>query len=416
MKNKILTIIFSLAIAFGLWLYVVTYEYTQIEYTFHNIEVQLLGESTLNDRGFMLASGSEHTVDLTIYGKRSDISRLRSSDITVTVSLNNIHEAGERAFSYEVSFPGDLRNGGIEIVKRTPETIKINIARKLEKDILVEPEIQGDVPEGYVIDMEHHKLSHQTVHISGPEEWLNKIEKGKVVVDMAGRTESFSDAVRLVLCDKDGNPVEGDMKSVTVANSMINVEIPVLKRKQIQLLLPIIPGGGLTAEDVKLDMSTQSITVVGSKSVIDSLPNSVEIGKIDLSTAREDFKNHVYTIPLQGSFTIEGGQGMTVLVSLDLPEMVDCSIGLDYEQIQFINQVEGYTPSLNKSFMVTIRCKKEYESQLKEALSATVDLEDSTTRGTYSIKFHISSDITAEILEAPERVEVEFFSGTFSDT
>lgn len=413
MKNKILTIIFSLAIAFGLWLYVVTYEYTQIEYTFHNIEVQLLGESTLNDRGFMLASGSEHTVDLTIYGKRSDISRLRSSDITVTVSLNNIHEAGERAFSYEVSFPGDLRNGGIEIVKRTPETIKINISRKLEKDILVEPEIQGDVPEGYVIDMEHHKLSHQTVHISGPEEWLNKIEKGKVVVDMTGRTESFSDAVRLVLCDKDGNPVEGDMKSVTVANSMINVEIPVLKRKQIQLLLPIIPGGGLTEEDVRLDMSTQSITVVGSKSVIDGLPNSVELDKIDLSKEKESFNGRPYTIPLSGNFTVEGSQSMKVYVSLFVPEMVEETIELKYEQITFKNLAEGYTASPTETLNVTIRYKKDDEAKVNLAdISAVVDLKGSSEKGTYAVTFQIEQDSVIELLTTTGEAYIDFFENT----
>ena len=70
LSNKFLTILLSVAIAFGLWLYVITYEYSQIQYTFYNVEVQMLGESVLQDRGLMIASISNRTVDLTISGKR----------------------------------------------------------------------------------------------------------------------------------------------------------------------------------------------------------------------------------------------------------------------------------------------------------------------------------------------------------
>ena len=413
MKNKILTVVFSAVIAFGLWLYVVTYEYTQIEYTFHNIEVQLLGESTLNDRGFMIASDSEHTVDLTISGKRSDISRLRSSDITVTVSLSSIHEAGERAFSYEVSFPGDIRNGAIEIVKRNPETVKINIVRKTEKDIPVKPEIQGEVPEDYVIDEENIKLSHQTVHISGPEEWLNKIEKGTVVVDMTGKTESFNEIVRLVLCDADGNPIEGNMEAVTVSNSMVTVEIPVLKRKQIQLELPIIPGGGLTAADVTLDMPVQSITVVGSKSVIDGLPDSVEIGRIDLSKELESFDGRPYSIPLSGNFTVEGNQSMKVYVSLTVPKMIDDQAVLEHDQITFEGLPNGYTASPNEKLTVNIRYKKDDEAQVDISdIYAVVKLKGTAEKGTYSVSFYVKDGSVIRLLDTTGEAYIEFFKDT----
>jgi YbbR domain-containing protein len=411
MKSKILTLLFSFVVAVGLWMYVVTYEYTEIQVD-RDIEVQLLGESTLNDRGLIIESGLEQKVNLTIKGKRSDINKLRSADIMVTASLNNIYEAGERELVYEVSFPGNLQNGAIEIVKRKPSTIKVNVAKKLEKDIPVEPVIKGKVPEGYVIDMDNKKLSHQTIHVSGPEEWLNQIEKATVEVDMTDRTESFSDTIKPVLCDKKGNRIEGDLKSVTVSHSKVTVEIPVLKRKTIRLELPIKDGGGLTKADVELKMNVTSITVRGSKSVIDGLPDSVKLGEIDLSKEKGSFKDRVYTIPLKGNFTVEGDQGMTVLVSLLLPEMAERIIDVNYDQINFTNQAEGYTPSLDKKLMVTIRYKKADEAEIEDAVSATVDLEGSTIKGTYSVTIHVKSGVIVEILDAPDRVEVDFFSDT----
>lgn len=413
MKNKILRFLLSFVGACLLWGYVVTYEYTEIKVEIRDIEVQLLGETTLNDRGLILESGSLQTVDLTIKGKRSDISKLRNADVMVTASLNNIYEEGERELEYEVSFPGNLRDGAIEIEKRNPATIKVSVSKKLEKDIPVEPVIKGDVPGGYVIDMDNKKLSHETIHISGPEKWVNQIAKATVEVDMTGRTESFSDTIKPVLCDKNGNRIEGDLQAVVVSHSKVTLDIPVLKRKTIQLTLPIIAGGGLTAEDVELDMSVQSITVIGSKSVIDSLPDSVEVGRIDLSKELETFSGRAYPIPLSGNFTVEGGQSLKVYVSLTVPEMVEETLELKDDQINFAGLAEGYTASLTEKLVVTIRYKKADQEAVNHSdVYAVVDLKGSTTRGEYAVTFHVKDDSVIELVDSPDTTFADLFSDT----
>ena len=411
MKSKILTILLSVVIAFGLWMYVITYEYTQMEYTFHNVEVQMLGISTLNDRGLMLASGSEYTVDLTISGKRSDISRLRSSDITVTANLGNIYEAGSKTVSYEVSFPGDLRDGGIEIVKRTPEAVNVDIVRKIESDIPVQVVCKGELPEGYVAGEE--VLSHTSVHLSGPEELLKKIKKGVVTVDLADRTETFEGTLRLVLCDADGNEVDEDLKSVVVSNSQIQVKIPVLMKKQIQLLLPIVPGGGLSMEDVSLSMSAESITVIGSPSVIAGLPDRVELGVIDLAEESEGFTDREYQIPLSGNFTIAGNQGMKVKVTLTMPKMIEKSIEIAANQIAFIGVPTGYTASATSKLTVKVRCMEDEADQVKASdLRAVVDVSGARTDGYFSVRIEAKAGANIGIIEAEDRIWIDFAEAT----
>ena len=410
MKSKLLTILLSLVIAFVMWAYVITYEYTQMEYTYTNIEVQMLGVSTLNDRNLMLASGSEYTVDLTIVGKRSDISRLRSSDITVTANLGSIYEAGQREISYEVSFPGDIGNGAIEIVKRSPEMVKINIVEKTETDIPVKVEFTGQLPEGYVAGEE--VLSHTSVHLSGPVEWLNKIKKGVVTVDLTGRTETYEDVLRLQLCDAEGNRVDtgddDDMKSVVVSNSQILVKIPILMRKEIQLRLPIIPGGGLTQEDVSLNMSAERITVIGSPSVISGLPDSVELGTIDLAQESEGFTDREYQIPLSGSFTVEGNQSMKVKVTLTMPKMVEKSIDIAASQIEFVGVPKGYTASATSKLTVTIRCMEEDADRVKATdLRAIVDLDGAVKDGYFSVRIEAKAGVDVGIASAGEQIWID---------
>ena len=355
LSNKFLTILLSVAIAFGLWLYVITYEYSQIQYTFYNVEVQMLGESVLQDRGLMIASISNRTVDLTISGKRSDISKLKSSDITVLLDLTAIHEAGERTMSYDISFPGDIQNSALEIVRRSPESIQLTIANWESKEISVEPEILGTPYESFIVDEDGITLSHKTVTISGPKELLDKIQGGKVVVDVDGTKETQEGNVKLTLCDSEGKPLDEDLRQVVVSTSLIRVKVPVLKTKEIQLLLPILPGGGLTVEDVKLSMSVDRITVTGSASVISKLPDSITLGQIDLSKELNSFTNREYAFELPAGVNIKGNQGKSVFVSLTMPKTSTLSLTVSNNQVTVIGVPEGYEAAPGGTLEIVLR-------------------------------------------------------------
>ena len=73
MKNRFGSILLSIVIAFGLWLYVITYVSPNSEETYYNIPVVLEGESVLNERGLMCTSTSSSTVSLQLAGARSDL-------------------------------------------------------------------------------------------------------------------------------------------------------------------------------------------------------------------------------------------------------------------------------------------------------------------------------------------------------
>lgn len=400
MKSKILTILLALAIAFGLWLYVITYEYTQIEYTFYNVEVQLLGESVLQDRGLMIASESEYTVDLTLSGKRSDISKLRSSDITVLVDLNGIYSAGEKNLSYEVSFPGDIQNSAIEIVKRSPESINLTVANWETKEIPVNVEILGTPAEDYVIDEEGITLSHKTVSISGPKDLLDKIQMGKVTMDMEGANETKEQSPKLTLCDEAGQPVDENLSKVTVATSKIQVKVPVLMQKTIDLLLPIVSGGGLTAEDVKLSMSMETITVTGSSSVISKLDDSIKLGEIDLSKETDSFTNREYTFELPYGVNIVGNQQKKVYVSLTLPKTSTITLTISNSQITVIGVPEGYEAVPGGTLEVVLQGAEDAFNGFKTSdVRVVVDVSSPTADGRYPVQIEILSDAKIGAIE-----------------
>ena len=56
MKNKILAILLSAVVAFGLWMYVVTFVSPESEKTYYEIPVVLQNKNILTERGLMVVS------------------------------------------------------------------------------------------------------------------------------------------------------------------------------------------------------------------------------------------------------------------------------------------------------------------------------------------------------------------------
>lgn len=394
MKNKVLTILLSVAIAFALWAYVVTVERTQIELTFYNVPVVMDGETVLRDRGLMITSGSDQTVDLTLSGKRSDLTKLKNSDITVLVDLTRIYEAGEKELSYDVSFPG---NHDIEIVKRRPESVSVQVAQWEAKEIPVEVVPTGKPAEGFRIDEANLYVEPNSVNISGPKELIDQIAMGKIVVDMEGTRESVEQRKKITLCDSNGNPLNADLSDVLVENHMVLVRIPVLMEKEISLLLPVIPGGGLTAEDVTVEMSMNKIIVSGSPSIISKMPDTISLDKLDLSKENEDFSNREYSFTLP--IGVKSNAGTTVYVSLTLPATETKELTILNEQIKVINAPEGYEASVGGKMTVTVRGKAGTLAGFDASdIQAVVDLKGSSEMGDYVIQFDIPENLHVGVI------------------
>ena len=83
MKSKLISVLLSVAMAFGLWYYVITVISPDTTDTFYDIPVVLVGETALEERGLMVTSVSNTTVDLTLTGNRSDLNQLTRENITL---------------------------------------------------------------------------------------------------------------------------------------------------------------------------------------------------------------------------------------------------------------------------------------------------------------------------------------------
>lgn len=418
MKSKVWTIMLSVVIAFGLWMYVITVERTETEQTFYNVPVILDGESVLQERGLKITSDTDLAVTLKLSGNRPALNKLRSSDIMVLVDLTRIYEAGEKTLPYTISFPGDIQNSAIEVMNRKPDNISLTVAEWATADIPVKADSVGTPAEGYLIDEQNMTTDHKTVTISGPKDLIGRIKMARITIDMTGKMESVERREKLTLCDAEGQPVVADLSDVVVDPYMILTKVPILMERQIGLVLPVIDGGGLTQwdPDVDLKMSFDTITVVGNPAVVSKMDPVIQLKPIDLGQVTESFGRELFDIPLpEGVRSREGDQ---VEVSLTIPEMKSVTRYIPKSRFEKRNVPEGYDAQFTTGGLtVVLRGRLDVMDNVHEAaICVIVDLDGNTTSGRYAARIEVIGPEGVGAVEDPRKPYVVYVELTKTET
>ena len=386
MKSKIGSMLLSLAIAFGLWLYVITYVSPNSEETYYNITVVLVGESVLNERGLMCTSASTNTVSLQLSGTRSDLVKVNSQNITVTAKLSSITEPGEKInLQYEVDYPGDVPKNALEILSQSD--FYVTVEKRRVKDVPVVVQYVGERSEDYLYDTENAQLDRATVNVIGPASVADKIEQAIIEVDVTNQAESISDSYRYTLCDADGNPV--DAAEITTDVEEIRFDMKIQRLKELSLVAEVIYGGGATRENTTVTVSPVSIRVTGSDAALEELGDSLTVATIDLSTLDKS-QEIPYTINLPEGVTNQTGV-TDVVVNVQFSGLNTREFTV--ENFRSENVPEGMAAEIiNANLTVKVRGPSAQVSLLTaDDITVTVDFTNAVA-GTATYKATITFD------------------------
>ena len=387
MKNKLLTALLSVAVAVGFWLYVVTVVSPQADTRIENIPVMLQNEAMLHERGLMVVSTGNPTVNLHLEGKRTDLNKINSSNISVMVDLSRIGETGTHKLLYTIVYPGDVAQNDIKIREQSPNTITVDVAERLSKDVPVNIIYSGTLNENYMADKENVVLDYDTVNITGPKSVVDRITKANISVDLTDRVESFTESFEYTLCNDKDEPV--DARLVTTDAEAITMSLKVLRVKELQLLVNIVPGGGATLENSRIEVDLQSILISGSDSLLEGL-DTLEVGTINLGDMLED---DVISLPIRLPEGVTNETGVhEVNVDIRFPDLTIKE--LTVTDIQAVNVPEGMDVQLiTKLLELKIRGKDKLVNQVSaENITVTVDFSDAQL-GTATVNADIVIDI-----------------------
>ncbi len=273
-KTKFNSILLSVAVAFGLWLYVVSTVSQQDDRTYYNVPVVLEGESKLSERNLMITYQSAKAVSLHLSGSRGDLNKLSpGSNLVARADLSSISEPGESIpLNYAPVYATDVSSSDITVESRSPAQIFVNVDYRRTKEIPVQikwtgtrsenyiydtENVQLDNPmitisgpasvadriyrrtkeipvqikwtgtrsENYIYDTENVQLDNPMITISGPASVADRIDHAEIEIDLSEQVESISQSYRYTLCDESGEPVDAEQILTSAEAVRVDMQI-----------------------------------------------------------------------------------------------------------------------------------------------------------------------------------------------
>ena len=369
MKNKLLTILMSVAIALGLWLYVITVEQPESEATYYDIPVVLQNEDILAERGLMIVS-ERPTVTLHLSSTRTNLNQLNEANINVIANVNSIVTAGTHELTYNVSYPGSIPSGSVSRQSSRPNMVTLKVENRITKQVPVVPVYTGSVAESLVADKENAVLDNAFIEVSGPESVMEQITQAMIFVDLEGKSQTIVEECAYTLCNEAGEPV--DSQWVTTNVEVVNLTLTIRQVKEVKLKVNIVAGGGATEATSEIKIEPATIRISGSEALLAGL-EELELGTINLGELTEG-ATLTMAINLPEGITNETGLTEAV-VDVKFPNLKTTTLSIS--RIELTNIPAGMQAELVTQLLeVKLRGPATMiDSMVAESVSVTVDLE-----------------------------------------
>lgn len=295
-KNKIYSLVLSVVVAFGLWLYVVTNVSQEDDVTFYNVPVVMEGEAALTEENLMITGRSVQTISVNLSGKRSDLNKINNGNLTAKVNLSKIEEPGENIpLTYILSYPDNVSANDFVEQSRNPVYIYVNVDSRRTKEVPVVPKWTGTRSGDYIYDTENAVLDYPAITIAGPAAVADLIDHAEIEIDLTEQVKSISDSFRYTLCDADGNPV--DAERITTNVEQVHLDLPIQRIREVKLVADVIYGGGANAENTKITIEPASLRLSGGDAVLEEFGDTMTVATLNLANLDKS-QELVYTLTL----------------------------------------------------------------------------------------------------------------------
>lgn len=378
MRRMILKII-SVFISIVLWLFITYTEDSQMDVTVNSIDVQLTGESYLNEQGFMVVNKSSiPTAAVTVRGKRGDIISVMDS-IGAYVDVSGITNEG----SYKLRPSFDIPSNAVYISQRKTLNVEVDIEKIENKTVDVKVvQKNSDMNKSYMVESIPTK---ETVVIRGAHDDIASIDHAAVYIDAAEISQDESVTGTLIYENSENSEVICINELFTEANEM-TVLNKVYEKHEIPVNIVISSEVNKKYSAEVLEQSADTVQV-GIKNdegrKIGSVTNLPFEGELEVGTKDYEF---ILDVP-DGLYIPEDKRIITVRLEVferteklvTVPVKVQNSKNRSYElsKNEISVWLSGPEEKLKSEYITATLNLDEYESSEEEQLvSVTVATDE----------------------------------------
>ena len=316
-KRRALRIAISILVAVTLWLYVDYQKHPNVTMTFRDVPVEFSGEdTTLADKGYMLLSCENTSIDIRLKGSRKVISGLDRSGLRVVADTSSITETGTKTLSYQVYYPDSVSRNDVSVEWASAYTITVQVGELARKEVPIRCELEGEVAKGYTAG--DAVLDPAVLELRGQRDDLASVSYAKIHLSVQNAEKTVIQALKFELYDYNDILVQNE--NIRAAVKLIQVTVPVRTVKEVPLRVEFREAPGSTLSQIEYTISPRTVELTGEKSVLDGI-DSILLDTVYLQDITSSKSLH-YTIPVPDGCTLpEGVEIATVtIVARDMAE------------------------------------------------------------------------------------------------
>lgn len=391
----------SLALAFLLWLVVLSIEDPVITRTIEDITVTEINGDQITEAGKAYSYTGGNMVSVKIRGKTSIVSKLSKDDFLAVADLSTMSITG--AVMVDVSCP---KYQELEITPVGSSTVlKIEIEDLEEKSLNVKVETSGKPADGYYIAQ--GIATPNLVKISGPASEVDRVSEAVVYVNVSNvNVTDITTNATLELLDKNGESISSSTLSLSQSN--IEVTVPIYRTKTVPVNFNITGQVADGFRMVSADYEPKEVTVAGRKEDLDKI-DAVTLKDYDITGANSSIEDSILIMENLAEELPDGvvltDRNATVALVVDIENIVEAVFelplskvslkggSLSYSYVKSGEQASDKTVSLRVSGIASV--VNELTADKLTALVDVTGLEE----GEYELPLKVLFDDDLEMVD-----------------
>lgn len=373
-------IVIAVLAAIAVWIYVETVVSPEVTMNVRNIPVEFSGEdTTLAEKGFMILSGYDTTVDLKLKGSRRVLYKLDSDNIRIVADTSAINSLGIHSLNYTVYYPDQISRSSVTVEHASVYAVTVSVGELYKKEVPVKCVFNGEVAEGYTAgDL---VLDPEVLTLRAQRDDLLSVSYAQVEVNISGATDTVIQTVDFTLYDYNDIPVSKE--NIRAGAKLIQVTLPIRTVKEVPLKVELVGAPGNTENNLECSIEPATVRLLGEASTLRGI-NEVVLDTIYVEDL-VSYQTFSYSIkPPMGTALVSEKTTATVTVVVSgASEQV-----MKVDRIAYENLPNGLNAALvTRSLDVTLwGLTGELESLTPDDILITADLSALTAPGEYTVE------------------------------
>lgn len=370
--------ILCVLVAVVMWLYVMSNDSPDYQRTFSGVTIEVENAAILStEKNLSVINGYGNLADITVTGKKSDVISYSLEDITASVDIGAISEAGRHQLSVSVTAPD-----GCVLQSVYPTSVEVYVDEIMTKTIPVKVNI-ASVQYDQSITLGALTPDVSAVTVSGPASVIEAAETAVVDLELGTVTTSMSARGELKVVTAAGAGI--DNPYLTISQSSVGVNIPVYVERELPIAVDT-KYGYLNEDNAVITLVPSTITVRADPKLLEDV-DMLTVATLD-ETQLSDNTTRIVSITLPDGLENVSG---TKTASISVKHKGTTKKSLSVSQIVLKNPNNLAYTLIADSVNITVRTPSDIADELlPEDFTLVGELNYSGVRGVVQVPLSVS--------------------------